>query len=260
MLVRMDGTPSGTPSGTPARTPASGAAATPPDPATLHGSAASNATATSPDGEAADRSARERILDAAVARFAEHGADGTSLKVIAEDAEVSAALIVHHFGSKQGLRDACDAHVLGAIREQLRSASDEGIALDVIEALRRRQRRHASTLPYLARALAEGGPSVIELVDELAEDTVRAMEQGVAAGTYVPADHPRERALVMLIWSLGALTLHDHVNRLLDADLAGEPTALLPYLRGATELLTNGLFSREFGDNVQDAVTRLELE
>ena len=221
---------------------------------------APGATAPSPAGDAADRSARGRILDAAVARFAEQGADGTSLKVVAEDAGVSAALIVHHFGSKQGLREACDAHVLGAIREQMRRSIEQGLELDVIEALRQRQRQHASTLPYLARALAEGGPPVVELVDELAEETVRAMEQGVAAGTYRPAEHPRERALVMLIWSLGALTLHDHVRRLLHADLAGEPAELLPYLRGATELLANGLFSPEFGDNLQRGIARLEQE
>ena len=98
------------------------------------------------------------------------------------------------------------------------------------------------------------------LVDELAEETVHSMESNVAAGTYVPTEHPRERALVLLIWSLGAVTLHDHVRRLLGADLAGEPKALLPYLRGATELLTAGLFAPALHDNVRDAIARLEQE
>ncbi len=213
-------------------------------------------SATVPD----DRSGRERILDAAIGRFAEHGADGTSLKEIARDAGVSQALIVHHFGSKQGLREACDAHILDVIREQLRRAAAEGAQLDVLEAFRRRQEQHASALPYLARALAEGGPSVVALVDELAQETVRAMEQHVADGVYVPTEHPRERALVLLIWSLGAVTLHDHVRRLLGADLTGEPAALLPYLRGATEILTQGLFTPALHDSVRDAITRLEQE
>ncbi len=211
-----------------------------------------------PDGE--DRSGRERIVDAAVARFAEHGMAATSLKVIADDAGVSPALIVHHFGSKQGLRAACDAHVLGAIRDEMRMAAAEGTSLDVLEAFRRRQQRQAAALPYLARALAEGGPPVVELVDELAEETLWSMEQGVASGTYVPSAHPRERALVLLIWSLGAVTLHEHVRRLLGADLTGEPAALLPYLRGATDLLTDGLFSDELHASVREAITRLEQE
>jgi AcrR family transcriptional regulator len=210
------------------------------------------------DGEAA--TGRERILDAAVTRFAAHGVDGTSLKAIAADAGVSPALIVHHFGSKQGLREACDHHVLELLRTQMRQAAAEGSRLDVLEALRRRQRGHAALLPYLARALAEGGASIDALVDELADETVRSMESNVAAGAYVPTEHPRERALVLLIWSLGAVTLHEHVRRLLGADLAGEPEALLPYLRGATEILTAGLFAPALHDNVRDAVARLEQE
>lgn len=209
---------------------------------------------------AAVSSGRERILDAAITRFAADGAAGTSLKAIAADAEVSPALIVHHFGSKQGLRQACDDHVLAMLRTQMREAAAEGGAIDVLEAFRRRQRGHAALLPYLARALAEGGPSIDALVDELAVETMRSMESNVTAGAYVPTDHPRERALVLLIWSLGAVTLHDHVSRLLGADLAGEPAALLPYLRGATEILTRGLFTEAMHDNVRDAIARLEQE
>ena len=207
-----------------------------------------------------ERSARARILDAAIERFAEHGVAGTSLKSIAEEADVSQGLIVHHFGTKDGLRDACDAHVIGVIRDQMRTAAAEGSDLDVLAAFRRRQQAQAHALPYLARALSEGGPAAVGLVDELAEETVRSMEQGAVEGTYVPTAHPRERALVLLIWSLGAVTLHEHVKRLLGADLTGEPAALLPYLRGATELLTDGLFSDDLRDSVRGAVTRLEQE
>jgi AcrR family transcriptional regulator len=207
-----------------------------------------------------DAPGRERILAAAITRFAEHGVAGTSLKVIAEDAGVSQALIVHHFGTKDALREACDAHILDSIRDQMRESAEAGAQLDVLEAFRRRQTSHASALPYLARSLAEGAPSVVALVDELAEETVRIMEINVANGVYVPTAHPRERALVLLIWSLGAVTLHDHLRRLLDVDLAGEPAALVPYLRGATELLTNGLFTEALRDNVRDAIAQLEQE
>jgi AcrR family transcriptional regulator len=205
-------------------------------------------------------SGRDRILEAAVVCFAERGFAGTSLKVIATAADVSPALIVHHFGTKEALHEACDAHVLAAIREQLRIAAAEGAGVDVLEAFRRRQSQQASALPYLARGLVEGWPSVCLLVDELADDVVSATEQQVAAGVYTPTAHPRERALVLLIWSLGALALHEHVQRLLGADLTGEPVALLPYLRGATEILTDGLFGEALRDAVHDAIARLEQE
>ena len=207
-----------------------------------------------------DRSGRDRIIDAAVAAFAEHGVAGTSLKTIAAAAGVSPALIVHHFGSKDGLRQACDERILGSMRHQMREAVAQGAQLDVLDAFRRRQEAQPRALPYLARCLAEGTPSVVALVDELAAEAVRVMEEGVANGTYVPTEHARERALVLLIWSLGAVTLHEHVQRLLGADLTGEPASLLPYLRGATELLTNGLFTEELHSSVHDAVVQLEQE
>lgn len=203
---------------------------------------------------------RARILDAAVGRFAAHGYAGVSLKVIAADAGVSPALVVHHFGSKEGLARACDDLVLGAIRDGLRQALAEGGQMDVLAAFRRRHQAHADALPYLARALSEGGPGIDELVDELAEETVRAMELAVDNGTYRPTERPRERALVLLTWSLGAVVLHGHLQRLLGADITGEPEALLPYLRGATDILAGGLFTPAFEHGVREAVARLEQE
>lgn len=205
-------------------------------------------------------SGRVRILEAALTCFGQHGVAGTSLKVIAEMAGVSQALIVHHFGSKDGLRQACDDHILSMLREHMRAASAEGPQLDVLAAFRRRQDAQASVLPYLARSLADGNPATAELVDEVADEVLRAMEVGTATGAYVPTEHPRERALVLLIWSLGAVALHEHVQRLLGADLAGEPADLLPYLRGATEMLNHGLFSEQLRDGVRDAMTHLEQE
>ena len=47
--------------------------------------------------------ARDRLLEAARARFASDGFDRASLRAIAADAGVSPGLVIHHFGSKDGL-------------------------------------------------------------------------------------------------------------------------------------------------------------
>ncbi|CQD18123.1 transcriptional regulatory protein [Mycolicibacterium conceptionense] len=57
-----------------------------------------------------------RIRDAAIAQYGQHGFS-VGLRSIAEAAGVSAALVIHHFGSKEGLRKACDAHVAEVVRE-----------------------------------------------------------------------------------------------------------------------------------------------
>lgn len=46
---------------------------------------------------------RQAILDAAIARFAREGYDGASLREIASDARVDAALVSRYFGSKEEL-------------------------------------------------------------------------------------------------------------------------------------------------------------
>ena len=39
------------------------------------------------------------------------------MRAVAAEAGVSPALVIHHFGSKDALRAACDEHVLRVIRE-----------------------------------------------------------------------------------------------------------------------------------------------
>ena len=62
-----------------------------------------------------DLSTKARIRDAAIRRFAADGL-GASLRAVAADAEVSPGLIMHHFGSRAGLRAACDEYVLAETR------------------------------------------------------------------------------------------------------------------------------------------------
>ncbi|AFT99953.1 TetR family transcriptional regulator [Nocardia brasiliensis] len=65
--------------------------------------------------------AREAILDAARARFAEAGFDKTSIRAVASDAGVDPALVHHYFGTKQELFGAVvqlpvnPEHTLGAV-------------------------------------------------------------------------------------------------------------------------------------------------
>src|SRR6478609_1197475 len=69
-----------------------------------------------------DLTATARIRDAAIEQFGQHGFD-VGLRAIAKAAGVSAGLVIHHFGSKDGLRKACDDY----IAEQIRSAKSESI-------------------------------------------------------------------------------------------------------------------------------------
>lgn len=188
-------------------------------------------------------SGSQRILDAAINLFGRHGFTGTSLRAIADEAGVSQALVVHHFGSKEALRQACDRHVTEVVRANKQTTIANGPQLDPFHTLRQLERSQP-LLRYLARALTEGGEHAANLVDEFVADAEDYMRQGEENGFLKPSATPRERTITLVIWSLGALSMHEHVRRLLGVDFLdvdAPPESLRPYLRPMLELFTQGL-------------------
>ena len=80
-----------------------------------------------------DLTARATVRDCAIAVFARDGF-AASVRTIAEAAGVSPGLVIHHFGSKDGLRAECDDHVLELTRarnlESLREPAADEVSLD----------------------------------------------------------------------------------------------------------------------------------
>ena len=72
---------------------------------------------------------RGRLLDAAIACFVRKGIDGTSLRDIATEANVTPALLHYYFGDKTQLQEAMIAErllpVFAALREPLARAGDD---------------------------------------------------------------------------------------------------------------------------------------
>lgn len=182
---------------------------------------------------ASDLTARARIRDAALARFGSEGISGTSVRAVAADAEVSPALVVHHFGSKEGLRQACDDYVLDAIRSGDEAATEAlGEVLSAATPVRR----------YLARALLDDTEAAGALFTEIVERTQVWLAAGEAEGWVRPTSDSRARAVTYVSWLLAPLVLGDHVGRLLGGDPAETATAVRG-ARAGLEMLTGGLFA-----------------
>ena len=169
---------------------------------------------TGPDPE--DLTARARIRDAALRHFGEHGFERSTIRGIAETAGVSSGLVRHHFGSKQALREACDAHLSRAIRrlnDQVRADSTLS-EVNYVAAAR------AATGPYqryLARSLAEGSAATVF------DDMVRMTEEWLAEADKNRPDPPdvdrKARAAVITAMALAISVLHPHVSRGMGVDL-----------------------------------------
>jgi AcrR family transcriptional regulator len=172
-------------------------------------------TTIGPDPE--DLTARARIRHAALLHFGERGFEGATIRGIAETAGVSSGLVRHHFGSKQALREACDAYLLKTIRrvnDQSQSEITPG-DVDYVAAAR------ASFWPYqryLARALAEGWAA--PLFDEMVEIGEEWLSVADKRRPDPPNVDRRARATVITAMALAIPVLYQHVSRCMGVDLS----------------------------------------
>ncbi|MCK8645962.1 TetR/AcrR family transcriptional regulator [Mycobacterium colombiense] len=187
----------------------------------------------------ADLTAAARIRDAAIEQFGEHGF-GVGLRAIADAAGVSAALVIHHFGSKDGLRKACDDYIAEEIRD---TKSDTIKSNDPATWFARLAEieEFAPMTAYLVRSMQTGGDLAKMLWRSMIDNVEQYMEEGVRAGTIKPSRDPKARAKYIGITGGGALLLYIQMH--------DTPTDLRAVLRDyardmilpALEIYTDGL-------------------
>ncbi|MCV2393635.1 TetR/AcrR family transcriptional regulator [Actinotalea sp. M2MS4P-6] len=177
-----------------------------------------------------DRTARARIRDEALRLLAEAGPDGVSIRDVARAAEVSPALVLKHYGSKEGLLDAVDAHAVTTFEGMLREvtgpaatptarAEPTGLAVAVAQHV-----PADSAVPaYLGRMLLGSGEAGTALFARLYEVARAALASMVTAGTADPGPDPETRAAFLLANDLAVLVLRPHLARALGYDPLSAP-------------------------------------
>jgi AcrR family transcriptional regulator len=120
--------------------------------------------------DAGDLTMRARIRDAAIEVFAEAGFDRATVRQIAAHAGASPALVLHHYGSKAGLREECDEHVVSTLLADRTIAIDDPTAQG-IDAVLAGVGVHAGRLGYLVRLLADPGDAGRRVFDAFLEHT-----------------------------------------------------------------------------------------
>lgn len=189
----------------------------------------------------ADLTAAARIRDAAIEQFGEQGF-GVGLRAIAEAAGVSAALVIHHFGSKEGLRKACDDFVAEEIRSSKSDAMRSNDPASWLSQMAEIE-AYAPLTAYLVRSLQTGGDLAMTLWNTMIENANEYFAEGVRAGTIKPSRDPHARAKYLAINSGGGLLLYLQMHK--------TPTDLRAVLRDyardmvlpALEIYTEGLMA-----------------
>ncbi|MCV7152266.1 TetR/AcrR family transcriptional regulator [Mycolicibacterium pyrenivorans] len=189
----------------------------------------------------ADRTALARIRDAAIDEWGRNGFT-VGLRRIAEVAGVSAALVIHHFGSKDGLRKVCDDHiaetVLASKTESIKTTDPATWFAQMAEI-----EDYAPMMAYLMRSLQEGRELAKTLWRTMIHNTELYIEEGVRAGTVKPSQDPRARARFLAMAGGGGFLLYVQMH--------DNPTDLRSVLRDyseemvlpALELYTHGLMA-----------------
>ena len=190
---------------------------------------------------AEDLTTTARIRDAAIDLF---GRDGfrVGVRAIATAAGVSPGLVIHHFGSKQGLHKACDDYIAETIRttksETIQSADPATWFAQLAEI-----EEYAPMMAYLVRSMQAGGDLAKMLWRTMIDNAEQYIEDGVRAGTIKPSRDPKGRARFVAMAGGGSfllyLQLHDDPTNLRAVLHDYSEDMMLP----ALELYTHGLMA-----------------
>lgn len=186
-----------------------------------------------------DQTAVARIRDAAIEVFGRRGLDAATVREIAQQAEVSPALVIHHYGSKERLREHCDDYLMA---EGLRIGDE--VDLDdqpAVAAMIASFPPGHPWLVYIARLVLDGGAPGAALWDRMAAEATAALESGAYPLRLRDGVDPAAATALATALGLLPLVFQTHLARSLGAStLDGEP-----YQRVMTtlmDLLMNGLY------------------
>lgn len=188
-----------------------------------------------------DLTATARIRAAAIEQVGQHGF-GVGLRTIAEAAGVSAALVIHHFGSKDGLLAACDAYIAEEIRtgkSEVMRGADPGTWFAQMAEIE----SYAPLMAYLVRSMQSGSPLAKALWRTMVHNAEEYFDEGVRSGTLKPSRDPKARAKYLAITGGGGFLLYLQMH--------DDPTDLRAVLRDyardmvlpSLEIYTEGLLT-----------------
>jgi AcrR family transcriptional regulator len=161
---------------------------------------------------------KERLIEVATGVFAREGFAGTSLRMIAIEAGVSAALLVHHFGSKQKLIEETITTTLG----EWMSEKDHLIELPLSEALAQwplTAENGKQRLQFFKQVMLAGGKPAEQLLVRMQLETKQRLEAMGATGSMRQLKDLDTSSLLMAIYGLAPLLMSETIRKILGGDI-----------------------------------------
>jgi AcrR family transcriptional regulator len=193
-----------------------------------------------------DLTTRARIREAALDLFARDSVAGTSVRSVAARAGVSPSLVIHHFGTKAGLRRAVDDAVLTTFGSALAGVDLTGTAEEVTDRLNRAISGiiggERAVREYIGHSLVEASEASQRLFDELTDLIRGGLEVLEGTGVIRAGTDRTWRAYAILFIVLGPIMLGRHLEAQLGVD-AFDPAVVAARSASNIDLLRHGLFT-----------------
>ncbi len=191
-----------------------------------------------------ERTTAVRIRDAAVRYVGQHGWDHATSRQIAAEAGVPVGLVNYHFGSKSGLRQACDDWVI------VQLAEDKGLILGAgpLPRMDTYLDDHPELRPiteYIGQCMRSGGSVAEQFFERMVEMTKQMMDIAAEAGTFRTYADPYAAAVVLVAFGAGASLFADIVARLLGGTNLLDNDTYNRYVRTTVEIFTHPLITDE---------------
>jgi AcrR family transcriptional regulator len=197
------------------------------------------------------RIARDALRAAAVIRetatrlFADRGAAAVTVREIASAAGVSPGLVMHHYGSKDALKDAVDRHAVAFFEEmisELARLGEEGGSASLAELFAARLEGEPVMIDYVRRLLLDGGEAADALFAKLFEATAAGMRSLAAAGVVRPARDERIRTAFLLANDLSLVLLRRQITQSTGTDPLTRQ-GLSAWTAAVMDVYTGGIFT-----------------
>ncbi|KJE20911.1 transcriptional regulator, TetR family [Frankia torreyi] len=192
-----------------------------------------------------DLTAKARIRAAAFALVAERGVHSTTVRAIAQRAGVSPALVIHHFGSKQGVIDAISTWIVEYLHRNTREPDRGG---DPAQALQRRLvrfERMVAEVPllgaYVRRMLLDGQPDGLDWFRRAVDLSAEELAHRERLGKARPSTDLRAEAAMLFILGFAPVLLGPMLEHALGLDFDDE-RSWTRWRDAESELLTSALY------------------
>lgn len=203
-----------------------------------------------------DLTAKATIRNTALRLFADRGPDAVTVREVAAAAAVSPALVMHHFGSKVGLRAAVDEHVAHSFDVVLDALTGDGIedaltggdSTSLAEAFVAGFPPGSPVPDYLRRLLLTNDPTGERVFARWFAVSERVLSELEAAGIARPSPNRKVRAAFLFVNDLAAILLARHIGQVCGIDLL-TTEGMTRWAAEAVDVYSQGAFrAKEAGE------------